>query len=544
MTNGSQPVPGPIPVRLDHQPTPLRDPFTAFTSLREHYGTYGCFLLESLAGPVSDRGQAVVGFGALAAVTVRGSSVEVDGVPALVAHLRSRLLADGVAQDRDGASDGSTLDLVGPDGFWALQRSIRDAFAVDGTRPDGYRFGAFVVYGYDAVRQIERLPHEIEHNPADGEPFPELLLLVPQASVSYDLHHGQAEITVATSPGWPRLSATEVADVLGRTDASAVPARADTPESTSAPDAAASPHDDHPPVPEPSGIVDSTTYEEYERAVRTALRHITDGDIYQVQLGHQITVESDVDQLVVYQRLRQRNPSPYMCFVDLGDTTLISASPELFLRITGDAMTMRPIAGTAPRTGDPDIDSGRVAALVADEKERAEHVMLVDLCRNDLGRVARIGTVDVDELIVVEDFSHVFHLVSNVVARKDDTADAYDAIRATFPAGTMTGAPKIRAMEIIEHLETSRRGGYAGAFGLLDVGGFVNTGLTIRSIFATGRTYRLRASAGIVADSTPAAEWRETLAKLSATYWAVTGRELLTENPLPATRTAPAPEPA
>jgi anthranilate/para-aminobenzoate synthase component I len=249
-------------------------------------------------------------------------------------------------------------------------------------------------------------------------------------------------------------------------------------------------------------------------------------------LGHELVIDSEADELIVYQRLRQRNPSPYMSFVDLGDMALISASPELFLRIAGDDMVMRPIAGTAPRTGVPAVDELRVQELCADAKEIAEHVMLIDLCRNDLGRVAQIGTVEVDEYMVVENFSHVFHLVSNVIAKKAEQFDAYDVIQATFPAGTMTGAPKVRAMEIIESLETSRRGGYAGAFGLLDFGGFVNTGLTIRSIFHSAAGYHLRASGGVVADSTPAGEWRETLAKLSATYWAVTNRELLADQEL------------
>ncbi len=494
-------------VALTRLPTPQRDPFTTFVRLREAFGARGCFLLESLAGPVADRGRAVVGFGTLLTVFVRGERVEVTGEPSLAARLSARLVASGAVRDVDGA-----LTLISPEAFWDLQRAVRDAFAVAGARPDAYSFGVFALYGYDAVRQIERLPFEIEPT----EPFPELILLIPQASVSYDLSARQAEIVVADSDAWPALDAARVAQVVEGADGAGQRSEASAVDEPAGLD-----------VPEPSSITDSTTYEAYELAVREALQHITDGDIYQVQLGHQLTVESDVDPLVVYQRLRHRNPSPYMCFVDLGDTTLISASPELFLRVAGDQMTMRPIAGTAPRTGDEAVDRERVTALLADEKECAEHLMLVDLCRNDLGRVARIGTVEVDELIVVENFSHVFHLVSNVLASKDEAFDAYDVIRATFPAGTMTGAPKIRAMEIIEHLETARRGGYAGAFGVLDFGGFVNTGLTIRSIFNTGRTYRLRASAGIVADSTPQAEWRETLAKLSATYWAVTDQELL-----------------
>jgi anthranilate synthase component 1 len=216
-----------------------------------------------------------------------------------------------------------------------------------------------------------------------------------------------------------------------------------------------------------------------------------------------------------------------MCLLPLADCTVIGASPELFVRIDGDEVTMRPIAGTVPRTADQAENDRRIATLVADEKEIAEHVMLVDLCRNDLGRFSRARSVAVDEMLAVGTFSHVFHLISTVRGERAEGVDVYDVIAATFPAGTMTGTPKIRAMEIIEATESSRRGRYAGVFGLIDFAGQVNLGLCIRAVFRTGDTYTTRASAGIVADSKADSEWRETLAKMSATHWAVTGQELL-----------------
>jgi anthranilate/para-aminobenzoate synthase component I len=486
-------------VDLVREATQLRDPFDSFIALRSAYGPSGCFLLESLAGPIADRGRAVVGFGALLQVTVRGSLVTLSGQSAVTEPLRERLL-----QLRIVASKNNELHLIADPDFWALQRAIRDAFAIGDLREDAYSFGFFAVYGYDSVRRIESLPHLIP----DDQPRPELVLLITRGSVSYDLHQAQAEIITAHCPAWDSISGAEVSQLL---------ADAGSPEMGAL------------SVPAPDKVHDSITVADYCAGVEQALAHIVEGDIYQVQLGHEISITSAAEDLVVYQRLRQRNPSPYMSFVDFGESTLISASPELFLRITGANMVMRPIAGTAPRTGDPQIDDPRVAQLCADEKELAEHLMLIDLCRNDLGRVAEIGSVEVDEYMVVENFSHVFHLVSNVIARKDPSFDEYDVIQATFPAGTMTGAPKVRAMEIIEKLETTRRGGYAGAFGLLDFGGFVNTGLTIRSIFSAAGVFHLRASGGVVADSTPQGEWRETLAKLSATYWAVTDRELLAQ---------------
>ena len=215
-----------------------------------------------------------------------------------------------------------------------------------------------------------------------------------------------------------------------------------------------------------------------------------------------------------------------MYLARFGAVTVIGASPEVFVRIEGDVVTMRPLAGTVPRSFDPAIDRGRAAALLADPKEVAEHIMLVDLCRNDIGRICRPGSLDVDVLMAPEAYSHVIHMVSNVTGTKDVAHDPYDVIAATFPAGTMTGAPKIRAMEIIEALETARRGLYAGAVGMIDFNGFTNLALCIRSTLHAEGAYRIRASAGVVADSVPEKEWRETLAKMGASYWAITGSEI------------------
>jgi anthranilate synthase component 1 len=242
-----------------------------------------------------------------------------------------------------------------------------------------------------------------------------------------------------------------------------------------------------------------------------------------VQIGHELAIRSTADPLTVYRRLRERNPSPYMYLATLAGQRVIGASPELFVRIEDRTVTMRPIAGTVPRGGHADLETSH--RLLADPKEVAEHIMLVDLCRNDIGRIARRDTLHVSDQLAVERYSHVLHLVSTVHGRAEK--DAYDTIAALFPAGTMTGTPKIRAMEIIESVERSRRGLYAGALGLIDVGGYTNLALCIRTLFHHGGVYRTRASAGIVADSAPGAEWTETLAKMSATHWAVTGKELL-----------------
>jgi len=237
-------------------------------------------------------------------------------------------------------------------------------------------------------------------------------------------------------------------------------------------------------------------------------------------------VESDADPLDIYRRLRARNPSPYMYVAPFSGFTLVGASPESFIRIENGKISMRPIAGTIRRGKTPEEDDALAKQLLSDEKELAEHVMLVDLCRNDIGRVCEPGSLEADELIILEKYSHVHHLVSNVVGQLRKDQDAFDAIAATFPAGTMTGAPKIRAMEIIEALELTRRGAYAGAVGLIDFGGAVNMALCIRTVTCQGSRFSLRASAGVVADSKPENEWRETLQKLAAPFWAVTGQEI------------------
>jgi anthranilate/para-aminobenzoate synthase component I len=270
----------------------------------------------------------------------------------------------------------------------------------------------------------------------------------------------------------------------------------------------------------------TTTAERFQRNVEIALAHIRRGDIYQVQLGHEVAIPYDGDDLDVYRRMRDTNPSPYMGFIPLPGLTVLAASPELHVLMFGGTATMRPIAGTIRRAADPEADAAAAHELRSSDKERAEHVMLVDLCRNDLGRMAVTGSVDTAEMMTVETYPHVFHLVSTVTARVAPGCDVYDVIRATFPAGTMTGAPKIRAMEIIEELEDSRRGIYAGIFGVIGFGGFADLALCIRTVIRDADGLRTRASAGVVAGSSPAGEWAETLAKLRSSVWAITGEEL------------------
>ena len=265
----------------------------------------------------------------------------------------------------------------------------------------------------------------------------------------------------------------------------------------------------------------NTTRAAFESAVRRAKDHITAGDVFQVVLSQRFETEIRGDPFNVYRALRYVNPSPYMYFIRLGGVSIVGSSPEMLVRVEDRQIETHPIAGTRPRGATAEADAELAAELQADEKERAEHVMLVDLGRNDVGRVSAYGSVRVPQYMALERYSHVMHLVSRVVGELADGRDRIDALAACFPAGTVSGAPKIRAMEIIDELEPTRRGIYAGAVGYLDFAGHLDCCITIRTIVIRNGRAWVQAGAGIVADSDPAAEYEETRAKASALFGAL-----------------------
>jgi len=266
----------------------------------------------------------------------------------------------------------------------------------------------------------------------------------------------------------------------------------------------------------PLTVRSNITREQFEAAVRIGQEHIAAGDIYQVVLSQRFEADVEVDPFTVYRALRHVNPSPYMFFVRMGKRSIVGSSPEMLVRVEGDRVETHPIAGTRPR-GHNDAEDVRLAEeLKASEKERAEHVMLVDLGRNDVGRVAEYGTVRVPRFMGLERYSHVMHLVSVVEGRLAKECDRLDALVSCFPAGTVSGAPKIRAIQIIAELEPDRRGIYAGAVGYLDFAGNLDFCIAIRTIVMTGTRARVQAGAGIVMDSVPAAEFDETCDKAEA----------------------------
>jgi anthranilate synthase component I len=264
---------------------------------------------------------------------------------------------------------------------------------------------------------------------------------------------------------------------------------------------------------EPVPSLDKTAY---EAAVDQAKYHIGEGDVYQIVPSVQFSGETDLDPFTVYRGLRLLNPSPYMYFCDLGTRKVIGSSPEALVRLRGTAAELRPIAGTRPRSNDDDRDRRAEIELLGDAKEAAEHVMLVDLARNDLGRVAVPGSIKVDPYRAIERYSHVMHLVSGVTGILETGADAFDLFAAAFPAGTVVGAPKIRALELLDDLEPVDRGVYAGTVGYFGHGGAMDQAIAIRTIVIADGGYTYQAGAGVVAESVPAAEWEEVLSKAGA----------------------------
>ncbi|MFI9050835.1 anthranilate synthase component I family protein [Streptomyces sp. NPDC053427] len=507
----------PIGVHVTERELAPHDPLRLHAALERESGPHEPFLFESLAGPDQGRRWAVVGHGRLAEVRVFAGRVEIDGAAALCDALAAAAEAAGMVPGEPGRHPGWAFQRA--EQIWALLRRAQARFAVTGDvagAGESYAFGFLACLGYEAAWHMDELPAR------DGERGgPDMTFTLYRDTVWYDREAGRARLLTARSeafPGpYPYATEPDVAALA-----------AEAAEATEAAEAAGGDGADCPPAPAPRAVRDSVARETFLGWARRCLEHIRVGDIYQIQIGHRVDVETALTPVEVYRRLRHRNPSPYMYLAPRAGDTLIGASPELFFRTVGDTLAMRPIAGTTRLTASEEENQLRVKEMLTSTKEQAEHVMLVDLCRNDIGRVCRPGSLAVDDLMTVEAYSHVFHMVSTVTGRLEPTADVWHSLCATFPAGTMTGAPKLRAMEIVDGLEREPRGMYAGAVGLIDVRGWSELALCIRTVVRDGRTgtYSTQSSAGIVAESTPEAEWNETLAKMGAAYWALTGEEL------------------
>ncbi|RKZ36396.1 MAG: anthranilate synthase component I [Gammaproteobacteria bacterium] len=374
--------------------------------------------------------------------------------------------------------------------------------------PELPRFtGGLVGYfGYDTVRYIE--PRLGECPNEDSLAVPDIMLMVSEEIVVFDNLRGKLYVITHVNPDADGAYAQGQA----RLDELCQTLRETQPSYRSTGAARRVSEDD---------FISGFSRKGFESAVRRVKDYIVEGDVMQVVLSQRLSIPFDAAPLDLYRALRSLNPSPYMYFLDLEDFHIVGSSPEILVHLEDEQLTVRPIAGTRPRGDTDEADRALEKELLADPKELAEHLMLIDLGRNDVGRIAETGSVRLTEKMVVERYSHVMHIVSNVVGKLQPEMGPVDALRATFPAGTVSGAPKVRAMEIIDELEPVKRGIYAGAVGYLGWGGTTDTAIAIRTAVIKDGTLHIQAGAGIVADSIPEREWEETMDKGRAIFRAV-----------------------
>ncbi len=408
---------------------------------------------------------------------------------------------------------GNQMDVIRP-GRGVEVRSVTNAF--EGLRAEVKRFrapelpgmprffgGAVGFLAYDVVRCFERIPETVQ----DDLATPDLYMMFTDTVLMFDnirqtlriIANVPVEESGSTRAAY-QSARIKIDEVVERLRGNAVPPRLEG--------AALAAND--------ATIKSNLTREGYIAMVEAAKEYIAAGDIIQVVPSQRFEAPLTAHPFNIYRSLRTINPSPYMFYLRLGDHTLVGASPEVMVRVEGRDITLRPIAGTRPR-GVTEVDDRELEReLLADPKERAEHVMLVDLGRNDVGRVSEIGSVHVTEFMVVERYSHVMHIVSNVTGQMREGCDAFDVFRATFPQGTVSGAPKIRAMEIIDELEPVRRGVYAGAVGYFSYSGNTDTAIALRTLTIKNNRVYIQAGGGVVADSDPGAEFEESVNKARA----------------------------
>ena len=439
-------------------------------------GRPNSFLLESVVGGERFGRYSFIGLPARTVLRATGFVTEV--------------VTDGVVVERH---EGNPLDFIA-----AYQQRFKVAL-----QPGLPRFcgGLAGYFGYDAVRFIE--PKLAQTDLPGGLGTPDILLLQCEELAVIDNLSGRLSLIVYANPQEADAlqRARERLEGLARRLNQSVQAPAVEPGS-------------------PCEVLRDFAKDDYIAAVLRAKEYIAAGDMMQVQVGQRLRKPYTQSPLSLYRALRSLNPSPYMYFYDMGDFQIVGASPEILVRRehtpAGDKVTIRPLAGTRPRGTTPELDLALEAELNADPKERAEHLMLIDLARNDIGRIAKTGSVKVTEAFTVERYSHVMHIVSNVEGLLKDGITNLDVLKATFPAGTLTGAPKVRAMEIIDELEPVKRGIYGGACGYLSFAGDMDVAIAIRTGIVKDQMLYVQAAAGVVADSVPELEWRETEAKARA----------------------------
>ncbi|MBF0161240.1 MAG: anthranilate synthase component I [Magnetococcales bacterium] len=459
----------------------LDTPVSAFCKVAE--GATHAFLLESVQGGEQWGRYSILGMNPAALFTVIGDRVEIQ---------------------RHGQP---TQTIQGKNPVDLLQSFMDNYQPVHVEGLPRFHGGAVGYFGYDMVRHFETIP---DNNPHTLD-TPDALFMVTDLVLIFDNLLGKLKV-VANLFIEPHVALeTLYQQAVQRIDAVVQQLRQAVPRE---------------PLQRATTVQESDfsremSREQFYAAVERAKEYILAGDIFQVVLSQRFSIPFPHSPISLYRALRASNPSPYLFLLRLGDFSLVGSSPEILVRQEGDRVTLRPIAGTRRRGSDPAQDLALEKELLADPKELAEHIMLVDLGRNDLGRVARIGSVRVTERFVIERYSHVMHIVSNVEGALREGLDPFDVVAATFPAGTVSGAPKIRAMEIIDELEVSRRGPYAGTVGYLSFSKNMDLAITIRTAIIKEGTLFIQTGAGIVADSSPEREYEETMEKARALFRAV-----------------------
>lgn len=452
-------------------------PVTAFKKLDD--GRFS-FLLESIEGGEKWGRYSFIGSSPSQIIRSKGKNVEI-------------------------IADGTTTSMTAEDPLDCIRTTLARYTPVEVEGLPRFFGGAVGYLGYDMVRHFEELSSD---KPAMLDAY-DAYFLITDTIVIFD--NVSQKIKVVSNAHLDGEKSTEQAYQAAAENIEILIKRLRMPLPTGA----------SPASGKTVELRSNVSREEFETSVEKAKEYVRSGDIIQVVLSQRFSGELSADPLDIYRVLRTLNPSPYMFFLRLDDTVIAGASPEVMVRKEGRRVELRPIAGTRPRGATAEEDAQLADELLADPKERAEHVMLVDLGRNDLGRVCTTGSVHVSELMVVERYSHVMHIVSNVQGELERERDAFDLVRATFPAGTLSGAPKVRAMQIIDELEPVRREVYGGAVGYFSFDGNMDLAITIRTLVAKNGKVHLQAGAGIVADSDPAAEWQETVNKGMAVMKAI-----------------------
>nr|WP_198982722.1 anthranilate synthase component I family protein [Herbaspirillum sp. ASV7] len=468
------------------------DPFSVYRQSILRYGNQHAFLAESISGPSEDCRHSLVAIGHLATINMTQDVISIHANDVIEKHLIKTIetsLLGEIEFDVSGEAKIKSKKQI-----WEVLRSLATSSYSSKSISNGFHAGFVARIDYDAATLIEDIVWRMPRRPS---PLIRLDLFQHTAVFQEDSIY----LYVNRACGFDEPVVADLKSLF--TPAEQLQKF----------------------IPSSMDVVFSSTKEEYLLACHKALEHIHAGDIYQVQLGHSISIRNEMPAGILYSLLRDKNPSPYMFLHQASDMSLVGASPENYVRVEGRRLSMRPIAGTLGKSADLNAQK-LYAELISSGKENAEHIMLVDLCRNDIGRLCEPGTLTVPSLMKIEEFPSLYHLVSTVEGSLKPEIDPIDVLMATFPAGTMVGAPKIRAMEIIEDLERSPRGQYAGAIGFIGFDGSMNMALCIRMACHQDEKYEIRASAGIVYDSEPEREWQETLTKMRLLYRALTNEEI------------------